>query len=95
MALWPLFGSINQLLGGLALLVITVWLARKKISVVYTAIPMIFMIFMTSWAMKINLVNYYSKGEWLLFWIGSVISLLQIWMIVEGAIVLARLRRKA
>ncbi|HEY5621662.1 MAG TPA: carbon starvation protein A, partial [Pontiella sp.] len=42
LALWPLFGAVNQLLGGLALLVITVWLARRKIPTIYTAIPMIF-----------------------------------------------------
>ena len=45
--LWPLFGAMNQLLGGLALLVITVYLARKKINSLYTAIPMVFMIVMT------------------------------------------------
>jgi carbon starvation protein len=95
LALWPLFGSVNQLLGGLALLVITVWLARKKIPIIYTAIPMVFMVSMTGWAMKINLVHYYSNGKWLLFCIGSLITLLQLWMIGEGAIVLARLRRKA
>ena len=29
LALWPLFGAMNQLLGGLALLVVTVWLASQ------------------------------------------------------------------
>ena len=93
LALWPLFGAVNQLLGGLALLVITVWLARKKISLVYTGIPMVFMIVMTVWAMKINLTDFYANGKWLLFSIGSIIMLLQVWMVVEGVIVLARLRR--
>ncbi len=95
LALWPLFGAINQLLGGLALLVITVWLARKRIPIIYTAIPMVFMIAMTGWAMKINLLDFYSNGKWLLFGIGSIITLLQAWMVVEGVIVLAQLRRKA
>jgi len=94
LALWPLFGAVNQLLAGLALLVITVWLARKKIPIVYTAIPMVFMIAMTGWAMKINLADFYSNGKWLLFGIGAVITLLQTWMVIEGVIVLARLRRK-
>ena len=93
LALWPLFGAVNQLLGGLALLVITVWLARRKIPTIYTAIPMIFMIAMTSWAMKINLVSFFSEGKWLLFGIGSAITLLQTWMVIEGIIVLAMLRR--
>jgi carbon starvation protein len=94
LALWPLFGAINQLLGGLALLVITVWLARKKVPTFYTSIPMVFMIAMTGWAMKINLMNFHANGEWLLFSIGSVITLLQVWMVIEGVIVLARLKRK-
>ena len=80
-------------LGGLALLVITVWLAHKKISMIYTGIPMVFMVSMTAWVMKINLVDFYANGEWLLFSIGSIIMLLQAWMVAEGMIVLARLRR--
>ncbi len=94
LALWPLFGAVNQLLGGLALLVITVWLARKNIPTIYTAIPMVFMIVMTGWAMGINLVTFAHQEKWLLFGIGTMITILQIWMVVEGVIVLARLRRK-
>jgi len=94
LALWPLFGAVNQLLGGLALLVITVWLARKNIPVIFTALPMVFMIVMTAWAMGINLVDFYAQQNWLLFSIGSVITVLQVWMVVEGVIVLARLWRK-
>ena len=94
LALWPLFGAVNQLLGGLALLVITVWLARKNIPVIFTAIPMAFMIVVTAWAMSINLVDFYAQQKWLLFGIGAVITILQVWMVVEGVIVLARHWRK-
>ena len=94
LSLWPLFGAVNQLLGGLALLVITVWLAKKKIRIIFTAIPMVFMIFMTSWAMKINLISYWTDKNWMLLSIGVVITILQLWMVVEGIIVLLRLKRE-
>jgi carbon starvation protein len=55
---------------------------------------MVFMIAMTAWAMGINLDNFFQHQQWLLFGIGSIIVVLQAWMVVEGVIVLARLRRK-
>ena len=94
MALWPLFGAVNQLLGGLALMIITVWLARRNISIVYTAVPMVFMILMTGWAMVINLKSYMMHEKWMLLSIGAVITVLEIWMVVEGLIILAQIRRK-
>jgi carbon starvation protein len=94
LALWPLFGALNQLLAGLALLVITVWLARKDIPIFHTAIPMVFMVAMTGWAMKTNLVRFFAGGQWLLLAIGATIAILQAWMVVEGVIVLARLMRE-
>jgi carbon starvation protein len=89
--LWPLFGASNQLLAGLALLVNTIYLARKKVPIVFTAIPTVFMLAMTGWAMKINLTDYYYGNKWLLFTIGAIIVLLEIWMIIECLIILVNI----
>lgn len=86
--IWPLFGATNQLLAGLALLVVTIFLARKKVNIIYTAIPMVFMLVMTGWAMIINLQSYFSASNWLLFVIGLITMVLEIWMIIESVIVL-------
>ena len=58
-ALWPIFGSSNQLLAALALLVATCWLAARRRPVWYTLLPMLFM-FATSITMMVRLliVNY-------------------------------------
>lgn len=93
--LWPLFGAVNQLLAGLAFLVITVFLARKKIPIYISALPMLFMIGMTFWALAINLAGFYTEQNWPLFSIGIIILLLEIWMIIEGTLVLVRLWQKA
>jgi len=88
MTLWPLFGATNQLLAGLSLLVVTVYLARRKAPLYYTAVPMIFMLTMTGWAMLVNLGDYFSGENWLLFCIGAVTLVLEIWMLVESALIL-------
>ncbi len=47
-AIWPVFGATNQLLAGLALLAVTLWLKRTGRSWYFTGIPMLFMIAMTT-----------------------------------------------
>jgi carbon starvation protein len=88
LTLWPLFGATNQLLAGLALLVVTIYLARKKVGLAYTGIPMVFMIFMTGWAMILNIQKFYNTSNWLLLCIGLAVLILEIWMIIESIIVL-------
>ncbi len=82
--LWPLFGATNQLMAGLALLVVTVWLVKLKKPSYFTSIPMIFILFMTSWAMLINLKNFYASASWLLFTLSLLMVLLEIWVILEA-----------
>ncbi len=50
-AVWPVFGATNQLLAGLALLVVYVWQKRKGKKTFFILIPMIFMLSMTLWAL--------------------------------------------
>jgi len=91
LTLWPLFGAVNQLLAGLALLVITIYLVRRGVNYLVTLIPMLFMILITGWAMFYNLQKFYATGNWLLFAIGAVTLLLEIWMIIECILVFRNL----
>lgn len=94
LTLWPLFGAVNQLLAGLALLVATVWLYRKGKPVVITLIPMVFMLLMTGWGLGAELHKFAfgeSRNLALLF-IGGTILLLEIWMIVEAVVYTMGLR---
>ncbi len=50
-AVWPVFGATNQLLAGLALLVVFVWLKRLGKKTLFVALPMVFMLIMTLWAL--------------------------------------------
>ncbi|MBS3933645.1 MAG: carbon starvation protein A [Truepera sp.] len=51
--LWPLFGTANQLIGALALLAITVWLARSGKSTWFVLYPMLFMLAVTMTALVV------------------------------------------
>lgn len=88
MTLWPLFGATNQLLAGLSLLVITVYLARKKSNITISLVPMVFMLVMTTWAMILNISSFLDQKNWLLFSLGIIISLLEIWMIIESLFII-------
>ena len=90
LTLWSLFGTTNQLLGGLALLVITVWLAKTKKPTWLTYWPMMFLFSMTIWAMVINLTTFYNENQWEPFFVGLGIFILAILIIQESFQVLKK-----
>ena len=97
--LWPVFGATNQLLGGLAFLVITFFLWRRGISVWFCAIPMIFMLLMPLWAMTVQVFigtevteSWVAQENWLLVGIGIASLALELWMIVEALILLPKVK---
>ncbi len=94
--LWPIFGATNQLLGGLALLVLTVWLVKSKKPAWVTAIPMLFMLTMTGWAITSMIQGFAgSEGKVHLLIISAIMLALEIWIIIEAAILLAKSRKPA
>ncbi|MCH7940274.1 MAG: hypothetical protein IID13_11110, partial [Candidatus Marinimicrobia bacterium] len=92
--LWPLFGTTNQLVGALALLVITVWVMSKGRRYWFTLAPMLFVAGMTSWALTKEIGFYYRSGNWLLLAIALIILSFEGWILVEGWQVFRRLRAK-
>ena len=90
--LWPLFGATNQLVGGLTLLVATIFLWRSGRSVIYTLIPMIFLIGMTTAAMILNFKAFI--GNPLLLALSGIILALEIWLILEVIFVFNSQRRR-
>jgi carbon starvation protein len=48
---WPIFGTSNQLLAGLILLAVSVWLIKCGKNPIYTLLPMAFMMVMTVWSL--------------------------------------------
>jgi carbon starvation protein len=91
MRLWPLFGTTNQLLAGLSLLVLTLFLLKLGRRVWVTAIPMAFLLVMTTWAMVLNLVRFVTNDQLLLATVGGAIFVLELWLLFEGAAAVRRL----
>src|SRR5690606_20356540 len=56
-AIWPVFGGTNQLLAGLALLALTMWMRRTGRRWLFVGIPMVFMIVMTVSALILLVTN--------------------------------------
>lgn len=91
--LWPLFGATNQLLAGLAFLVLVFFLLRRRLPVWFAAIPMVMMLLMPGWAMLHQIVHdFWPNRSWLLLSFGITIVSLQFWMIVEALIILPKAR---
>lgn len=86
--LWPLFGTANQLLAGISLLLIAIWLKRLGRNYAIALIPMIFILFMTLIAMFQQVVFEWSwfgsSSNMLLFVFGAIIFVFAIWIILTA-----------
>ncbi len=90
--LWPLFGAINQLLAGLALMVVSFWLLRRGLPVLFAAIPMVFMLAIPTWALSIDLRRWIEGGSWVLVAVGSLVLGITIWLAIEGILLWKKAR---
>ncbi len=82
--LWPLFGSLNQLLAALALGIVTIYLYQKRKNILITLIPMIFVLFVTVWAMIKNLLYFLSREDLVLVIMSVIVLVLTLWLLYGG-----------
>jgi len=90
--LWPLFGSVNQLLAGLALIVVSYWLKQQGRNYIVTLLPSLIILIFTSWALTHTLGSLYDSGNIPSLVIGSIALVLQIWLTIEGLGMMLRSR---
>ncbi|MDZ7290730.1 MAG: carbon starvation protein A [candidate division KSB1 bacterium] len=84
-AIWPIFGSANQMLAALALLAVSVWLAKRQRGNLYTLLPMFFMFAVTLTALSTLIYQNGVKGNYLLSVIASLLFVVAILLAVMAA----------
>jgi carbon starvation protein len=93
LALWSLFGTTNQLLAGLTLTLVSLYLRGKGRPAWPTAIPAVFMLASTLVAMVVNLGTFAPGGpkeDPVLLAVGGALLLLGSWLLVEAFLALRR-----
>ncbi|MDO5768860.1 MAG: carbon starvation protein A [Psychrobacter sp.] len=90
MIIWPLFGTTNQLMAALTLMIVTVILLRNGKTVWYTLAPLVFLLIMSVLALLLQLKSFYLEGNWLLIGMDVVILIATILVTFESFSVLRR-----
>jgi len=91
LALWALFGTTNQLLAGLTLTIVSLYLKNKGRATWPTAIPAVFMMGSTLTAMAVNLRTFApggAKEDRLLLFVGGALFALGMWLLIEALLAL-------
>ncbi len=97
---WTIFGASNQLLAGLTLLTITVWLKQSGRPFWMAAVPSAFMLLMTLWALSLLTRPWVAallRGEWTANWIAMtavVLMALAVLVVAEAARALGLVPRR-
>jgi len=83
--LWVLFGTVNQLLAGLTLLCVSVFLFKLRRAIAYTIVPMMAMLLASIWAMTLSLVGFWRDGKWSLAAVSAAVLAMSLWLMIEAA----------
>lgn len=84
--LWPLFGATNQLLAGLAFMVLVFYLWRRSKPILFALLPMLMMLLMPALALVWQMNGWWAEKNYMLLGFGALILGLQIWMVIEAAL---------
>jgi carbon starvation protein len=92
--LWTLFGTSNQLLAGLSLLTVSVFLFKLGRPIVYTALPMLIMLGISLYALSLQLLGFIRSANWPLVIITLGIVGMALWLVGEACQAFCRYRQK-
>ena len=95
MLIWPLFGTTNQLLAGLTLLVISIMLVKRGRRYAFALGPMIFVTTMAFLAALYQLWDLFTTGQYFLATLDVLIVIAAVLVILESTSAFLRERRQA
>jgi carbon starvation protein len=90
--LWTLFGTTNQILAGLTLLTVTIYLYRKKKPILYTLLPMLLVLGATISGMVMGIIKAIGNDQWTVAAVGAAIFMLAAWVLIEALVVVKKVR---
>lgn len=84
MVIWPLFGTTNQLMAALTLSIVSVILLRLRRPVWPVLIPLVFVAFVSVYALFVQMVQFWNEQNWLLLVLDVVILVSALWVLVTA-----------
>ena len=91
--IWPVFGATNQILASMTLIVLSVYLIKLGRPARYLLTPMIFILLMASWASVWYVMDYVSRGQWILVAIQVAVMVSAVFIILESWAAVSKFRR--
>ncbi|RMH40559.1 MAG: carbon starvation protein A [Deltaproteobacteria bacterium] len=93
--LWVLFGASNQLLAGLSLTVVAVWLYRTGRPWLPIVVPLVVVLAVAGASMAVKVSQLVRAGDFVLAALGTVVLALEAWVVLEGIAAVRRARTLA
>ena len=84
LSIWPLFGATNQMLAGFSLLIVSVYLWRKKKKTLPFLIPSLLILGLSATGLIFNMMVYFEREDWFLFVLGILLFVCFLWIVGEG-----------
>lgn len=88
--IWPLFGATNQMLAALTLIVICVFLIKRKKPIRYFLIPLILILVVTTLGLIFNIKSFMDSQNYLLASLAALLLILEIWICLEALPILKK-----
>ena len=93
MIIWPLFGSTNQILASMTLLVISIMLIKLGRPARYTLIPMVFVLTMSFFAGITTLLTFIENENYLLTFIEVIVLITSLLVMLEAISVVSKIKK--
>ena len=90
--IWPVFGATNQILASMTLIVLSVYLIKLGRPARYLLTPMIFILLMAIWASVWYVMDYVSRGQWILVAIQVAVMVSAVFIILESWAAVSKFR---